>query len=154
MLFSIGLVSFFISGGLTGIFLGNSALDIQLHDTYFVVAHFHIVMGSASFFGMLAGVYHWYPKFFGRMLDYRLGQLHFWFTFIGIYLLFTPMHYMGIAGIPRRYYAFTNFDVFSIFSDLNSFMSLTAFFIFSAQFFFFFNFFYSMFWGRIAPSNP
>merc|ERR1712196_71501 len=107
------------------------------HDTYFVVAHFHIVMGSASFFGMLAGVYHWYPKFFGRMLDYRLGQLHFWFTFIGIYLLFTPMHYMGIAGIPRRYYAFT---------------SLTAFFIFSAQFFFFFNFVYSMFWGRIAPS--
>jgi len=154
MLFAIGLVSFFISGGLTGIFLGNSALDIQLHDTYFVVAHFHIVMGSASFFGMLAGVYHWFPKFFGRMMDHRLGQIHFWCSFIGIYLMFTPMHYIGIAGVPRRYYAFTNFDVFNVFSDLNAFMSTAAMFLFASQLIFIFNYFYSMFRGRIAPLNP
>ena len=83
MLFSIGLVSFFLTGGITGIFLGNSAIDIQLHDTYFVVAHFHLVMGSASFFGMMAGVYHWFPKMFGRMMDSKLGYIHFWFTFVG-----------------------------------------------------------------------
>src|SRR6187200_937363 len=102
MLFSIGLVSFFLTGGITGIFLGNSAVDIQLHDTYFVVAHFHLVMGSASFFGMVAGVYHWFPKMFGRMLDDRLGYVHFWITFIGVYMVFFPLHYIGIAGFPRR----------------------------------------------------
>src|SRR5688500_6596182 len=107
MLFAIGLVSFFISGGLTGIFLGNAALDINLHDTYFVVAHFHLVMGAAAIFGMLCGVYHWYPKMFGRMMDERLGYIHFWLTFIGAYLVFFPMHFMGIDGVPRRYYAFT-----------------------------------------------
>ena len=154
MLFSIGLVSFFISGGLTGIFLGNSALDIQLHDTYFVVAHFHLVMGSAAFFGMLAGVYHWFPKMFGRMMDAKLGYVHFWFTFIGIYLIFFPMHYIGIAGFPRRYYSFTNFDAFSTFTDLNAFISVAAVLTFAAQFIFLFNFFYSIFRGRKAPANP
>ncbi len=154
MLFSIGLVSFFISGGLTGIFLGNSAIDIQLHDTYFVVAHFHLVMGSAAFFGMMAGVYHWFPKMFGRMLDERLGYIHFWFTFIGIYLVFFPMHYLGIAGFPRRYYSFTNFDAFNIFTDLNSFISVAAILTFGAQLIFAFNFFYSIFRGRLAPLNP
>jgi cytochrome c oxidase subunit 1 len=88
MLFSIGLVSLFISGGVTGIVLGNSALDIQLHDTYFVVAHFHLVMGSASFFGMMAGIYHWFPKMFGRMMNAKLGYVHFWITFIGVYMVF------------------------------------------------------------------
>ena len=154
MLFSIGLVSFFISGGLTGIFLGNSAIDIQLHDTYFVVAHFHLVMGSAAFFGMMAGVYHWFPKMFGRMMDERLGYIHFWFTFIGIYLVFFPMHYLGIAGFPRRYYSFTNFDAFNIFTDLNSFISVAAILTFVAQLIFAFNFFYSIFRGRLAPLNP
>jgi cytochrome c oxidase subunit 1 len=154
MLFSIGLVSFFISGGLTGIFLGNSAIDIQLHDTYFVVAHFHLVMGSAAFFGMMAGVYHWFPKMFGRMMDERLGYLHFWLTFIGIYLVFFPMHYIGIAGFPRRYYSFTNFDAFSGFADLNAFVSIAAIITFSSQILFAFNFFYSIFKGRLAPANP
>ena len=154
MLFSIGLVSFFISGGLTGIFLGNSAIDIQLHDTYFVVAHFHLVMGSASFFGMLAGVYHWFPKMFGRMMDAKLGYIHFWLTFVGVYLIFFPMHYIGIAGFPRRYYSFTNFDAFSTFGDLNTFVSIAAIVTFFAQFIFLFNFFYSMFRGRKATSNP
>ncbi|MEQ9403711.1 MAG: cbb3-type cytochrome c oxidase subunit I [Cyclobacteriaceae bacterium] len=154
MLFSIGLVSFFISGGLTGLFLGNSVLDINLHDTYFVVAHFHLVMGSASFFGMLAGVYHWFPKMFGRMMNDKLGKLHFWLSFVGIYLVFFPLHYIGIAGFPRRYYAFTSFDTFSGFMDLNSLVSIAAILTFSAQFIFLFNFFYSIFRGKLAPANP
>jgi cytochrome c oxidase subunit 1 len=154
MLFSIGLVSLFISGGLTGIALGNAAIDIQLHDTYFVVAHFHLVMGSASFFGMVAGIYHWYPKMFGRMMNEKLGYVHFWMTFIGVYLVFFPMHYTGIAGFPRRYYSFTSFDAFKTFTDLNMFISVAAMITFSAQLLFAFNFFYSMFRGRRAPLNP
>lgn len=154
MLFSIGLVSFFISGGLTGIFLGNSAVDINLHDTYFVVAHFHLVMGSASFFGLMAGVYHWFPKMFGRMMDDKLGYIHFWLTFVGVYLVFFPLHYIGIAGFPRRYYSFTNFDAFQGFTDLNTFVSVAAIITFSAQFIFLFNFFYNIFRGRKAPANP
>lgn len=154
MLFSIGLVSVFISGGITGIFLGNSAIDIQLHDTYFVVAHFHLVMGAASAFGLLAGVYHWFPKMFGRMMNAKLGYIHFWLTFIGIYSVFFPMHYIGIAGFPRRYYSFTNFDAFSGFTDLNQFISVAAIATFIGQFIFLFNFFYSMYRGRKAPANP
>jgi len=154
MMFSIGLVSLFISGGVTGIFLGNSALDIFLHDTYFVVAHFHLVMGSSAFFGMVAGIYHWFPKMFGRMLDEKLGYIHFWATFIGVYLVFFPMHYIGIAGFPRRYYSFTNFDAFSDFADLNMFVSVAAILTFGSQFLFLFNFFYSMFRGKLAPENP
>jgi len=154
MLFSIGLVSFFISGGLTGLFLGNAAIDINVHDTYFVVAHFHIVMGSASFFGMLAGVYHWFPKMFGRMLDEKLGYIHFWITFIGVYMVFFPLHYIGLAGFPRRYYSFTNFDAFGGFTDLNMMVSIAAIITFGAQFIFLFNFFYSIWRGRRAPANP
>jgi len=154
MLFSIGLVSFFVSGGVTGIILGNAALDIQLHDTYFVVAHFHLVMGSASFFGFLAGVYHWFPKMFGRMLDEKLGYIHFWASFIGIYLVFFPMHYIGIAGFPRRYYSFTSYEAFSTFGDLNTFISIASFVTLGAQLIFGFNFFYSIFKGRKSPQNP
>ena len=154
MLFSIGLVSFFISGGLTGIFLGNSAIDIQLHDTYFVVAHFHLVMGSASFFGMVAGVYHWFPKMFGRMMDAKLGYVHFWLTFTGVYLVFFPMHYIGIAGFPRRYYSWTNFSFTELYTDLNMFVSAAAIVTFAAQFIFLFNFFYSMYRGRKTTPNP
>ncbi|HLU88534.1 MAG TPA: cbb3-type cytochrome c oxidase subunit I [Cyclobacteriaceae bacterium] len=154
MLFSIGMVSFFISGGLTGIFVGNSAIDIQLHDTYFVVAHFHLVMGSASFFAMLAGIYHWFPKMFGRMMDNRLGYIHFWLSFVGVYLVFFPMHYIGIAGFPRRYYSFTTFDFTDKYTDLNMFVSVAAIITFAAQFIFLFNFFYSMYRGRRASANP
>lgn len=154
MLFSIGLVSFFLTGGITGLFLGNSAVDIQLHDTYFVVAHFHLVMGSASFFGMMAGVYHWFPKMFGRMMDNRLGYIHFWLTFIGVYLVFFPMHYIGIAGFPRRYYTWTTFETFSGFADLNMLVSIAAIITLSAQFIFIFNFVYAIFRGKKAPANP
>lgn len=154
MLFSIGLVSLFISGGLTGIALGNSAIDIQLHDTYFVVAHFHLVMGSASFFGMMAGVYHWFPKMFGRMMNARLGYIHFWMTFVGVYLVFFPMHYLGISGFPRRYYSFSSYQAFNMYADLNSFISVSAFITFSAQLLFAYNFFYSIFRGKRATENP
>jgi cytochrome c oxidase subunit 1 len=112
MMFAIGLVSFFISGGLTGIYLGNAALDINLHDTYFVVAHFHLVMGSAAIFGMLSGIYHWFPRMFGRMMNNTLGYIHFWLTLISAYCVFFPMHFMGLAGVPRRYYANTAYDQF------------------------------------------
>jgi len=154
MLFAIGFVSLFISGGLTGIILGNSALDIQLHDTYFVVAHFHLVMGAAAFFGMFCGVYHWFPKMFGRMMDEKLGYLHFWLTFIAVYLVFMPMHYVGIAGFPRRYYNWTGFETFNMFTDMNTFISIAAIFGFTAQFVFLFNFVYSIFKGRRATENP
>ncbi|MFN3848697.1 MAG: cbb3-type cytochrome c oxidase subunit I [Spirosomataceae bacterium] len=155
MMFSIGLVSFFISGGLTGIILGNSALDIQLHDTYFVVAHFHLVMGSAAFFGMVAGVYHWYPKMFGRMLNNTMGYIHFWVTFIGVYLVFFPQHYLGIAGFPRRYYQYTGFDIWDgKYQDLTILSTIAAIITFAAQLVFMFNFFYSMFYGKKATANP
>ncbi|MCS6967648.1 MAG: cbb3-type cytochrome c oxidase subunit I [Cytophagales bacterium] len=154
MLFSIGLVSLFITGGVTGIALGNSAVDIQLHDTYYVVAHFHLVMGAASFFGMVAGIYHWFPKMFGRMMNEKLGYVHFWITFIGVYMVFFPMHYLGIAGFPRRYYSWTNFNAFDSFADLNAFISTAAIITMAAQLIFLFNFFYSIFRGRLAPANP
>ncbi|MFZ4769032.1 MAG: cytochrome c oxidase subunit I [Ferruginibacter sp.] len=155
MLFAIGFVSMFISGGLTGIFLGNSALDIHLHDTYFVVAHFHIVMGVASFMGMFAGVYHWFPKMYGRYLNNTLAYIHFWITLIGAYLIFWPMHYQGLAGMPRRYYDFSNWESFKQFGGLNEFISLVAMIVFAAQLLFVFNFFYSIFKGRkVTVQNP
>ena len=155
MLFAIGFVSLFISGGLTGIFLGNSALDVHLHDTYFVIAHFHIVMGVASFFGMYAGVYHWFPKMFGRYLNNTMAYIHFWTTIIGAYLIFWPMHYEGLAGMPRRYYDFSNWESFKQFGDLNKFISLVAIIVFAVQILFVINFFYSIFKGRkVTTLNP
>jgi cytochrome c oxidase subunit 1 len=146
MLFAIGFVSFFISGGLTGIMLGNSAIDIQLHDTYFVVAHFHIVMGVAAFCGMFAGVYHWFPRFYGRFMNETLGLIHFWVTLIGAYAIFFPMHFM--TGLPRRYFSFANFETFNNFNNLTEFISIAAIVVFFAQLVFIVNFFYSIFKGR------
>jgi cytochrome c oxidase subunit 1 len=155
MLYAIGFVSMFISGGLTGIFLGNSALDIHLHDTYFIIAHFHIVMGVAGFFGMFTGVYHWFPKMFGRYMNNTLGYIHFWITFIGAYLLFWPMHYEGLAGMPRRYYDYTNWESFKMFQGLNEFLTIVSIVVFAAQFLFVVNFFYSMYKGRkVTSQNP
>jgi cytochrome c oxidase subunit 1 len=155
MLFSIGFVSLFISGGLTGIFLGNSALDIHLHDTYFVVAHFHIVMGVASMFGMFAGIYHWFPKMYGRYLNNTLAYIHFWVTIAGAYAIFWPLHYAGLAGMPRRYYDFSNWESFKMFGGLNEFVSVVALIVFATQLLFVFNFFYSIFKGRkVTTQNP
>ncbi len=154
MLFAIGLVSFFISGGLTGIWLGNAALDINLHDTYFVVAHFHLVMGSAAIFGMLAGVYHWFPRLFGRMMDKKLGYLHFWVTFICAYLVFFPLHFLGLDGVPRRYYAFTEFEFMQKWLTVNVLVTWAAIVAALAQVAFLFNFFYSIFKGKKSTQNP
>ncbi len=155
MLFAIGFVSMFISGGLTGIFLGNSALDIHLHDTYFIVAHFHIVMGVAGFFGMFAGLYHWFPKMYGRYMNNTLAYIHFWVTLIGAYLIFWPMHYEGLAGMPRRYYDFSSWESFKMFAGLNEFISFVSIIVFAAQLLFVVNFFYSIFKGRkVTTQNP
>lgn len=155
MLFAIGFVSMFISGGLTGIFLGNSALDIHLHDTYFIVAHFHIVMGVAGMFGMFAGIYHWFPKMYGRYMNNTLSFIHFWVTLVGSYLIFWPMHYEGLAGMPRRYYDFSNWESFKMFGGLNEFISFVSIIVFAAQLLFVFNFFYSIFKGRkVTTLNP
>lgn len=155
MLFAIGFVSLFISGGLTGIFLGNSTLDIHLHDTYFVVAHFHIVMGVASFFGMFAGVYHWFPKMYGRYMNNTMAYIHFWVTLVGAYLIFWPMHYEGLAGMPRRYMDFSIWASFNQFEGLNRFISIVSIIVFAVQLLFVFNFFYSIFKGRrVTSKNP
>lgn len=155
MMFAIGFVSMFISGGLTGIFLGNSTIDIQLHDTYFVVAHFHIVMGVSAFFGMFAGIYHWYPKMYGRFMNETLGKIHFWGTLIGAYAVFWPQHYIGMAGVPRRYYSFSTFDSFSQFAEMNKFITIAAIIVFLLQLVFVINFFYSIWNGKkMTTKNP
>jgi cytochrome c oxidase subunit 1 len=159
MLFAIGLVSTFITGGVTGIILADSALDIALHDTYFVVAHFHIVMGMSAVFGMFGGVYHWFPKMFGRMMNMRLGYAHFWVTLIGAYGVFFPMHFVGLAGAPRRYYDYTVYAendsvTADMMLDLNVVITIFAIFAALGQLIFLFNFFYSIFRGPKAPQNP
>jgi len=154
MLFAIGMVSFFISGGLTGIFLGNASLDINLHDTYFVIAHFHLVMGSAAIFGMLAGVYHYFPKMFGRLMSSKLGYLHFWITFICAYLVFFPLHFLGLDGVPRRYYAFTEFEFMQKWVTVNILVTWSAIIAAMAQVAFLFNFFCSIFKGKVSSQNP
>jgi cytochrome c oxidase subunit 1 len=155
MLFALGFVSLFISGGLTGIFLGNSALDIHLHDTYFVIAHFHLVMGVSAFFGMFAGIYHWFPKMFGRFMNNTLGYIHFFVTLAGAYLIFWPMHYEGFAGMPRRYYDYSAWESFKQFNELNKFISVVVIIVFFAQLLFVFNLFISIFKGRkLTVQNP
>ncbi len=153
-LFSVGLVSTFITGGVTGLVLGNSALDINVHDTYFVVGHFHIVMGLSAIFGMFAGVYHWFPKLFGRMMNNKLGNLHFWVTIVSAYGVFFPMHFLGLAGVPRRYYTNSEFPLFDNMIDINEFVSTFAVIALIGQLIFMFNFIYSAFRGPRAPKNP
>lgn len=159
MLFAIGLVSTFITGGVTGIILADAALDITVHDTYFVVAHFHVVMGLSAVFGMFGGVYHWFPKMFGRMMNTRLGYAHFWITLIGAYGVFLPMHFVGLAGAPRRYYdysVYSEFDIesFDLMMDLNVIMTVFAIIAALGQGIFLFNFFYSIYRGPRASQNP
>ena len=154
MLFAIGLVSFFITGGLTGIILGDSALDINVHDTYFVVAHFHIVMGSSAIFGMFAGVYHWFPRMYGRLMNKKLGYLHFWMTITSVYGVFFPMHFLGLAGVPRRYYTNTAYEPFGALVNINSMITVFAILGGIAQLIFAFNFFYSIFKGKKSTQNP
>ena len=154
MLFAIAFVSTFITGGLTGIILGDSALDINVHDTYFVVAHFHLVMGISALYGMLAGIYHWYPILFGKMMNKNLGYIHFWVTAISAYGVFFPMHFIGMAGLPRRYYTNSNFPLFDDLADTNQIITMFALLGAAVQLVFLYNFIYNIFYGKKAPQNP
>ena len=154
MLFSIGLVSTFITGGLTGIVLGDSTLDINVHDTYFVVAHFHLVMGISALYGLFAGVYHWFPKMFGRMMNKNLGYVHFWVTAVASYGVFFPMHFVGMAGVPRRYYENTAFPMFDELTNLQVLITVFAIIAALVQLVFVYNFISSIYFGKKATQNP
>jgi len=154
LLFSIGFVSLFITGGLSGPLLAQPALDIYLHDTYFVVAHFHLIMAMAGLFAVFAATHFWFPKMFGRMMNERLGKLHFWITFFGAYAIFMPMHLLGAAGHPRRYSELTGVPYVAAMAPLQRFITLAAIITISGQIVFLMNFFWSMFKGPAAPDNP
>ena len=154
MLFALGFVSLFVTGGLSGIFLGQPSVDIYFHDTYFVVAHFHMIMGVAAIFGIFAGTYYWFPKMFGRMMNETLGRIHFWFTFVGVYAIFMPMHFLGMVGHPRRYSETTGVDFLAPLEPVHLFITIAAFITAAAQLVFLFNLFGSMFKGKKASENP
>jgi cytochrome c oxidase subunit I len=155
MLFAIGFVFTFINGGLTGLFLGNVTVDVPLSDTYFVVAHFHMVMGVSPILVVFGAIYHWYPKVTGRLLNDSLGRIHFWCTFLGTYAIYLPMHYLGILGVPRRYYALgdTYFIPDSV-HTMNEAISTAAFFVAAVQMLFLFNLVWSLRNGKPAGGNP
>jgi len=154
MLYAIGFVSLFVSGGLSGPFLAQPVLDIQLHDTYFVVGHFHLIMGVAAIFGMFAATYYWFPKMFGRMMNETWGRVHFFITLIGTYAIFMPMHYLGIAGGTRRYSQYTEVAYLVKLMPIHQFMTYAAIITIAAQFIFVINLFWSMFKGPKASDNP
>ena len=154
MLFAIGFVSLFVSGGISGPFLAQPTLDIPLHDTAFVTGHFHLIMGVASIFGIFAATYYWFPKMFGRMMNESLARWHFWLTFVGTYCIFMPMHYAGMAGQPRRYSQFTELHYLEKLIPLNTFITFAAFVTISAQLIFLVNLFWSMKAGKKASDNP
>src|SRR5213078_3802830 len=163
MLFAIGFVSLFVAGGITGLVLGQTSLDLSMHDTYFVLAHFHLVMGVAAIFGMFAGMYFWFPKMFGRKMNETLGKIHFWPTFVGVYSIFIPMHAMGLVGLPRRYsqfYEIVNGQMQMIYNfnrpavPLIHFVTWAVIITATAQLIFLFNFIWSLFKGERAGDNP
>jgi len=154
MLFAIAFVSFFVTGGLSGIFLAQPAVDTELHATYYVVAHFHIVMGVAAIFGIFAATHYWFPKMFGRRMNESLGKLHFWITFVGVYCIFMPMHFIGISGGVRRYADATGAAYLAALQPLHLFVTIAAFITATAQLIFFYNFFTSLKNGEPAPANP
>jgi len=154
MLYAIGFVSLFVAGGITGIVLGQTGLDLSMHDTYFVLGHFHLVMGVAAIFGMFAGLQFWFPKMFGRMMSESLGKIHFWITFIGVYCIFVPMHIMGIVGMPRRYSSFQEYNFLRSLDPLVMFVTIAAIVTAVAQIIFLYNFIWSIFKGKKAGNNP
>jgi len=154
MLFSLGFVSIFVTGGLSGIFLAQPQLDAYFHDTYFVVAHFHLIMGIAALFGIFAATFYWFPLMFGRVMDETLGKLHFYPTFILAYTTFGPMHFAGFAGNPRRYSDFTTFTFLNDVMPLQRWITWSAFALAAVQLIFLWNLFHSMRRGAPAPVNP
>ncbi|MFN7938222.1 MAG: cbb3-type cytochrome c oxidase subunit I [Bryobacteraceae bacterium] len=154
MLFALGFVSVFISGGLTGLILGQPALDSYFHDTYFVVGHFHMIMGVATVFAAFAATFYWFPKMRGRMMNETLGRIHFYLTFVGVYAIFIPMHFAGIAGNPRRYSDFGQFDFLKDLTLLHKATTHAAFFTAAVQLLFLINFLWSWWKGPKAADNP
>ena len=155
MLFAIGFIFTFIHGGLTGLFLGNVTVDLPLSDTMFVVAHFHMVMAIAPVMVVMGAIYHWYPKITGRMLDDTLGKIHFWFTFLGSFAIYLPMHYLGFLGVPRRYFAVENIDFIPQSAhSLNSGITVAALIVGAAQTVFFINLIWSYYKGKPSGGNP
>ncbi len=157
MLFAIGFVSLFVTGGLSGLFLAQPTIDLYFHDGWFVVAHFHFVMGVAAIFGMFGALFFWFPKMFGRFLNETLGKVHFWMTFVGVYLIFMPMHWLGLLGINRRYSAFEAYSpsVRAQIMPIQRFITAAAVVTISAQLIFLFNFIWSLWKGRTCKEeNP
>jgi cytochrome c oxidase subunit 1 len=157
MLYSIGFVSLFVTGGISGIFLGQPTVDLFFHDTYFVVAHFHLIMGVAAIFGMFSGLTFWFPKMFGRFMSEGVGKIHFWLTFIGVYAIFGPMHYLGMIPMPRRYAELTGVDYLAAggANEIQYFITIAAMITITAQFLFLFNFLWSLFKGKVCTEdNP
>ena len=154
MLFTLGLIGLFGTGGFGGLFLGNATADIQLHDTYFVVGHFHRMIGGVTLFGMFAAIYFWFPKMFGRTMNETLGKVHFWFTVLPYYLVFLTMHFVGLQGAPRRYYSFASYEFLRSIAGENVFISIAAFAAIAGQFVFLANFLWSLARGRVAEHNP
>jgi len=155
MLFAMGFIFTFIHGGLTGIFLGNVTVDLPLSDTYFVVAHFHMVMGVSPVLVLFAAIYHWFPKMSGKMFNVTLGKIHFWATFLGTYAIYLPMHYLGFLGVPRRYYSMGNTDFIpESVQALNANITQAAIFVGVMQLVFIINIIWSLKYGKKADSNP
>ncbi len=155
LLFGVAFIFTFLAGGLTGLFLGNVIVDVPLSDTYFVVAHFHMVMGVAPILVVFGAIYHWYPKITGRMMNDTIGLIHFWITFLGTYAIYFPMHYLGVLGMPRRYYDSSAYEFIPQSAhDLNAFITVCALVVGIAQLLFLFNMFYSAFKGKKAGANP
>jgi cytochrome c oxidase subunit 1 len=154
MMFAIGFVSLFVAGGVTGLVLGQTALDVVFHDTHFVTGHFHLIMGVAAVFGIFAATYFWFPKMFARTMNETLGKLHFWLTFIGVYAIFIPFHVLGIAGHPRRYADSSGYEFLKALDPLHAFITVAAFVTAAAQLIFLANFFWSLFKGQKAARNP
>jgi cytochrome c oxidase subunit 1 len=152
-LFCLGFISMFVSGGVSGFFLAQPSIDIYLHATYFVVGHFHMVMGVAAIMGVFAGTYFWFPKMTGRMMNETLGRWHFFLTLIGTYAIFMPFHYLGLAGNVRRYSAFQD-DFLVPLIPVHKFITYAALFTGAAQLIFIANFVYSRLKGPVASPNP
>jgi cytochrome c oxidase subunit 1 len=152
-LFALGFISMFVSGGVTGFFLAQPSIDIMLHATYFVVGHFHMVMGVAAMFGIFAATYFWFPKMSGRMMNETLGKVHFWLSFAGTYCIFMPFHYLGIAGNIRRYSSFPD-DFLQPLIPVHRWITVAALITGAGQLIFLYNLIHSRFWGKPAPDNP
>jgi cytochrome c oxidase subunit 1 len=154
MLFALGFVSMFVIGGLTGIFMASTPVDIFIHDTYFIVGHIHYVLFGGSIFAILGGIYYWFPKMFGRMMNERLGKIHFFLAFMSFNGVFFPMHILGIGGMMRRIYDYTQYAHLARFQGMNAFMSVCAYILGFSMLIFLFNLIYSIFWGKKAEVNP